>query len=90
MLEWTLIVLLAGALVACLYGIKVLAAKISTYEEYIAQMKDRFNIAYEVMKQADIRGSFEADDEVGSSFQIMKQAVDNLNSFVKDEETFNV
>jgi hypothetical protein len=90
MLEWILIVLLLAALITCIIGINKLAIKIDAYEEYIGQLKDRFNIAYEVMKQSDIRGSFESDDEVGSAFQIMKQAVDNLNSFVQDEETGNV
>jgi len=90
MLAWILVVFLIGVVIACIWGINRLAIKIDAYEKYIGEMKDRFNITYEVMKQADIRGSFEADDEVGSAFQVMKQAVDNLNGFVQDEETFNV
>ena len=35
--------------------------------------------ANEKMKQADIRGSFESDDEVGSVFTELKRIVNELN-----------
>jgi hypothetical protein len=86
MISWILVVLLICATYAFVLGTMKLAKKINAYEQYIIDMKDRFNIAYEIMKQADIRGAFEASDEVGDAFTIMKQAVDNLNSFVREDE----
>jgi hypothetical protein len=84
---WILVVILLACVVLSVLGMMRLINKIQFYEQYIADMKDRFNIAYEIMKQADVRGSFEADDEVGDAFKIMKQAVDNLDGFVREEET---
>ena len=39
--------------------------------------------ANEKMKQADIRGSFESDDEVGSVFTELKRIVNELNELFK-------
>ena len=39
--------------------------------------------ANEKMKQADIRGSFESDDEVGSVFTALKRIVNELNEQFK-------
>lgn len=39
--------------------------------------------ANEKMKQADIRGSFESDDEVGSVFTELKRIVNELNEQFK-------
>ena len=39
--------------------------------------------ANEKMKQADIRGSFESDDEVGSVFRELKRIVNELNEQFK-------
>ena len=41
------------------------------------------NEANEKMKQADIRGSFESDDEVGSVFTELKRIVNELNEQFK-------
>ena len=41
------------------------------------------NDANEKMKQADIRGSFESDDEVGSVFKELKRIVVELNEQFK-------
>ena len=86
MIEVILAILLVIVLYVSVWGAIRLAKKIQFYEEYITEMRDRFNIVYEIMKQADIRGSFEADDEVGDTFKIMKQAVDELNGFVREEQ----
>ena len=41
------------------------------------------NDANEKMKQADIRGSFESDDEIGSVFKELKRIVVELNEQFK-------
>ena len=36
--------------------------------------------AYEVMKTIDNKGAFEADDEAGTTFQMLKQVITELNT----------
>ena len=36
--------------------------------------------AYEVMKNIDNKGAFEADDEAGTTFQMLKQVITELNT----------
>jgi hypothetical protein len=36
--------------------------------------------AYELMKTIDGKGAFEADDEAGTTFQMLKQVINELNT----------
>lgn len=65
------------------YVIKISLKKISLYEQFIIDLRDRFDAAYNMIKESDIRGSFEADDEIGDVFKIIKQTVDDLNSRIR-------
>ena len=76
------IIILLIFIVVLIYGMTLLIRKIQTYENYIIELKERVNLTYDAMKEADIRGSFEADDEVGDTFKILKQLVDELNGYV--------
>ena len=53
-----------------------LVGTINGVVQTITQANDR-------MKQADIRGSFESDDEVGSVFTELKRIVEELNEQFK-------
>jgi hypothetical protein len=39
---------------------------------------DKTAAAYEEMKRIDVKGSFESDDEVGTTFALLKQVIDDL------------
>lgn len=55
-------------------------------EQYIEFLKDKISEAYKTIKEADIKGSFEADDEVGTIFNNIKQAVDYLQLLFTDTD----
>ena len=45
----------------------------------VESTKEKVTQALTTMKNADIRGSFEADDEVGSAFKDITAAINDLN-----------
>ncbi len=69
------------------YRAYVLAGLLADAEEVIEGL-DALNIhmytsiqeAYEVMKNIDTKGAFESDDEAGTTFQMLKQVITELNT----------
>jgi hypothetical protein len=61
--------------------------RITLYEKWIIEFRDRVHLTYNTMKSVDIRGSFEADDEVGDVFKAIYQMVNDLNDIVSDDIT---
>ena len=53
------------------------------YNTFIANLYMKFRDTLSAMKAADIRGSFQADDEVGVTFTYLKEQVDDLDQFIK-------
>jgi competence protein ComGC len=45
-------------------------------------MKYKIQAALQELRNADIRGSFESDDEVGAAFKELKNIVENLNETI--------
>lgn len=69
-----------------LYGVRNLNKQNEQYQDYIENelvsnegIKSRVESAYQRLKDADIRGSFESDDEVGASFKEILSIVEDLN-----------
>lgn len=63
----------------------VLAGLLADSEEYVNEVEEmanymyqRIDRVYQRMQQIDSRGSFEADDEAGSTFQMLKDVIDKL------------
>jgi hypothetical protein len=52
------------------------------YRDIIDSVREKVLQAQARMKEIDIRGSFEADDEVGYAFKTLQGVVDELNSEV--------
>ena len=72
-----------------LYGVRNLNRQNEQYQDYIENelvsnedVKTRVESAYQRLKDADIRGSFESDDEVGASFKEILSIVEDLNEQV--------
>ena len=72
-----------------LYGVRNLNRQNEQYQDYIEnellsseEIKNRVESAYQRLKDADIRGSFESDDEVGASFKEILSIVEELNEEV--------
>jgi predicted PurR-regulated permease PerM len=51
-----------------------------TLLETLQDIQQKIETAYQSMQDADIRGSFESDDEVGSAFTEIKDIVENLKN----------
>ena len=58
-------------------------AKIKFYENFIRELKERVDIIHATMVAIDIRGSFEADDEIGDVFKRIKQITDDLSNYME-------
>lgn len=73
-------------LVISLFVIRNLLLKVEELEDYVQFTTDRLatlsadvKTAQRVMEQADVRGSFSSDDEIGEAFTTIKSAVNNLD-----------
>jgi len=53
-----------------------------TLLETTADIKTKITVALDALKNADLKGSFESDDEVGVVFKEMKEIVENLNEII--------
>ena len=49
------------------------------YYEYFQGLKTKVNQANSEIRNADRMGAFEASDEVGASFKLIKEVIDDLN-----------
>lgn len=53
------------------------------YNAFIVNLYIKFRDTLNAMKAADIRGSFQADDEVGVTFANLKEQIDDLDQFIR-------
>ncbi len=49
------------------------------YYEFFEKLKTKINSANSEIRNADRLGAFEASDEIGTSFNIIKEVMDDLN-----------
>lgn len=59
-----------------------------SYDTFFTQLQNKLKETLEKMHQIDIRGSFDADDEVGSVFKALHGLVYALGSFIFEEEDY--
>ena len=59
--------------------IEELESSNTEYYTFFQQLKTKMGEANSQIRNADRLGSFEADDEVGSSFIIIKEIIEDLN-----------
>ena len=90
------IILLSVLLLVSIYVNYNLYRKVDILETYasnflsdLVNLKEKIRDANKILKEADIRGSFESDDEVGSAFKLIKDSIEYLDSTsnlpIKDE-----
>ena len=53
-----------------------------TVLDTISDVKTKVSTALDALKDADLKGSFESDDEVGVVFKEIKEIVENLNEII--------
>lgn len=52
------------------------------YVQFVSMLWYRFNDTKQKMDEIDFRGSFRSDDEVGHTFNALKDCIDNLYEFI--------
>tara|TARA_R100000008_G_C3468931_1_gene107953 strand:- start:304 stop:591 length:288 start_codon:yes stop_codon:yes gene_type:complete len=51
----------------------------TSYYNFLEQLKTKINSANSEIRNADRQGAFEASDEVGTSFKLIKEVMEDLN-----------
>mgnify|MGYP001188061640 CR=1 FL=1 len=85
MISIIVILLLAGTCTYFIYRAYTIAGVLADAEEYVIELEDmnqymydQIKNSYDEMKKIDYKGSFESDDEAGTTFTILKEVIDNL------------
>ena len=81
-LEISLVIVSLLFVTSC-YVMWNLTVKIEMLEDWVEQFIQTIDRVNRGLKQADYRGSFESDDEVGSVFTELKSIVEELNEQFK-------
>ena len=61
--------------------------KVLFFEDRILDIQNQVDNTVKTMQQIDINGSFEADDEVGETFQQLKSIVEQTEEYIYAETT---
>jgi len=61
-----------------------------TLEIWVNNLNTRLNQIYSQIKSIDQKGSFEADDEVGSTFDQIRDTIQTLDDFILKNEDKNL
>ena len=69
------------------YVIWNLTRKTELLETWIENFSGRVSQVQSDLNDIDSTGHFEADDEIGSIFDGIKEIINDLNNFVESEET---
>ena len=62
-----------------------LTRKVERLETWVENYAQRIQDTKQTLDEVDIKGSFEADDEIGVVFTSIKEAVDELNEITEQE-----
>jgi len=80
------IVILGLVVIAEGYVIWNLTRKTELLETWIEDFSDRIVRVQQELKDIDSTGHFEADDEIGTIFEGIKEVINDLNNFTESEE----
>jgi len=85
MITGLLIVILLLTVVYLTFRVWYLAGTLADAQEYIEELEStnqymyqRIDQSYAAMKQIDRLGAFEAEDEAGTTFQLLNQVIEEL------------
>ena len=67
----------------CIKAVEYAENGFFVYNSFIVNLYVKFRDTLSAMKAADARGSFQADDEVGVTFEYLKEQIDDLDEFIK-------
>ena len=80
-----LVIFIIADVVGC-YIIWNLMKKTELLETWMEDFSDRVAQVQQELSDIDSTGHFEADDEIGSIFEGIKDVINDLNNFVESEE----
>ena len=83
---WMIVVLLFGLVLVLGYGVWNLLKKNEAHEDFDKELLTRVEDILQQIRSIDIRGSFEADDEVGIVYKGIRGMVMTLQRFLEIEE----
>ena len=93
MIEIIFFILLSAGNIYFIWRALTLANVTADQEDYIKELEDMSQYMYDQieetfneMKKIDHKGSFEADDEAGSTFTLLKNVINNLQKEFNAEE----
>lgn len=78
-------IIVSSLLIASLYVNYNLFRKLEILEEQVENNLEMFKDIHTTMKDIDSTGAFESDDEVGSVFTDLKQAVDKTEALLNSQ-----
>ena len=61
--------------------------ELDAFSQFHAELFTRLNSTIDYMREIDLRGSFESDDEVGATFKDMLTAIESLKPYLDVLET---
>ena len=93
MIEIGIILLLSGVCSYFIYRAYTIAGVLTDQQEYIKELEDmstymydQINNSLKKMNEIDYKGAFEADDETGTTFGLLKDVIKNLEKEFNAEE----
>ena len=72
--------------IAGIYSSWNLMKKQEVTEDWLVALENRLSNIIKETKDIDDKGMFEADDEVGTIFEQIKETVNELNEFINEEK----
>ena len=84
--EILLVIFIIADVVGC-YVIWNLMKKTELLEDFVGNVGEKIINVNGRLKEIDSTGHFEADDEIGSIFDSIKEVVNELNDFTEGEST---
>lgn len=83
---WFWIITLAIMLCVSLWVNYNLLRKVEVYEDFCTILLSEAHVVLQGIRDVDLRGAFEADDEVGDAFDGIKSLIKRLETFLELEE----
>jgi len=77
---------LVSGLAILAYPLRNALRLIDQHEELHGRVLDRLRRVIAHIRFVDIRGSFEADDEVGTAFKAIQETIDTLEEFLPEND----
>jgi predicted Holliday junction resolvase-like endonuclease len=80
-------IILSLIIILLIYIIITLYRKVIVFEDKITDTEEQIKTTVQMMRNIDLNGAFESDDEVGEVFRMMNTLTESLGEYIYGEET---